>query len=402
MTKPRMHSYCYSALDVLSRYDGSLPLHHVLKDVFRRNKKFGSRDRRWIRELCYARFRVGTLLDHLSDEEALLWSLYLVADEPSAVLSNILETGGPEFANLDSTLSLPEKIKLTGEVNYNVAAAKIFPFLDHVSDSLDRIAFALSMLHQPDVWIRVCSGETDTVRKLLDDQGILYRRNSEFPMALALPSGISLDGKGILETGLAEVQDLSSQRTVEFMAAEPGQRWLDACAASGGKSLLLMDRVKGIDLTVSDNRASVLKNLDERFRRNGISKYCSFIRDWSQSALTIVKEEEMYDGIIADVPCSGSGTWARTPEQQRFFIAEKIKELSSLQYAIVSNLVPVLKPGGCLVYITCSVFREENEEQVHRMERDLPLKARAMKYMSGQDIGADTLFVCLLIKDEST
>ena len=91
------------------------------------------------------------------------------------------------------------------------------------------------MLRQPDVWIRVRAGQLDTVTKLLDDQGILYRRHSDIPLALALPSGISLDGKGVLESGLAEVQDLSSQRTIEFMPAEPGQRWLDACAASGGK-----------------------------------------------------------------------------------------------------------------------------------------------------------------------
>ena len=129
MTKTRMHSYCYSALDVISRYDGSVPLHHVLKDVFRRNKKFGSRDRKWIRELCYARFRVGTLLDHLSYEEALLWSLYLVSDEPSTVLSNILETGGEEFATLDSTLSMKEKLAMAGVENIESAAEKVFPFM---------------------------------------------------------------------------------------------------------------------------------------------------------------------------------------------------------------------------------------------------------------------------------
>jgi 16S rRNA (cytosine967-C5)-methyltransferase len=369
-----------------------------LKDVFRRNKKFGSRDRKWIRELCYARFRSGTLLNHLSDEDALLWSLYLASDEPSTVLSNILVTGGPEFAALDSTLSLLEKLKLAGVEKVESAAEKIFPFLGHVSDSLESVSFALAMLRQPDVWIRVRTGEMETVTKLLDDQGILYRRHSAVPLALALPSGISLDGKGILESGLAEVQDLSSQRTIEFMPAVPGQRWLDACAASGGKSLLLMDRVSGIDLTVSDNRVSVLKNLDERFKRNGISKFSSVLRDWSQPALAVVNEVEAYDGIIADVPCSGSGTWARTPEQQRYFTAEKITEYSSLQFAIVSNLIPALKSGGSLVYITCSVFREENEMQLNRFAEKLPVKVIRQEYLSGIDQQADTMFAALLQK----
>lgn len=398
MTKPRMHSYCYSALDVLSRYDGSLPLHHVLKDVFRRNKKFGSRDRRWIRELCYARFRVGTLLDHLSDEEALLWSLYLVSDEPSTVLSNILETGGEEFATLDSTLSLKEKLAMAGVENTESASEKVFPFIGHVSDEVNPVAFALSMLKQPDVWIRVREGVLDKVTKLLDDQGILYRPHSSISLALALPAGVSLDGKGILEGGLAEIQDLSSQRTVEMMPAQPGQHWLDACAASGGKSLLLMDRVKGIDLTVSDNRVSVLKNLDERFKRNGILKYKSVVRDWSQPALPVVNETEVYDGIIADVPCSGSGTWARTPEQQRYFSAEKMETFSSLQFAIVSNLIPALKTGGSLVYITCSVFKDENEIQLKRLVDKLPVKLVRHEYFLGADHQADTMFAALLQK----
>lgn len=398
MTKPRMHSYCYSALDVLSRYDGSVPLHHVLKDVFRRNKKFGSRDRRWIRELCYARFRVGTLLDHLSDEEALLWSLYLVSDEPSTVLSNILETGGEEFATLDSTLSLKEKLAMAGVENTESASGKIFPFIGLVSDEVNPVAFALSMLKQPDVWIRVREGALDQVTKLLDNQGILYRQHSSISLALALPAGVSLDGKGILEGGLAEIQDLSSQRTVEMMPAQPGQHWLDACAASGGKSLLLMDRVKGIDLTVSDNRVSVLKNLDERFKRNGILKYQSVVRDWSQPALPVVNETEVYDGIIADVPCSGSGTWARTPEQQRYFSAEKMETFSSLQFAIVSNLIPALKTGGSLVYITCSVFKDENEIQLKKLMDKLPVKLVRHEYFLGADHQADTMFAALLQK----
>ena len=122
------------------------------------------------------------------------------------------------------------------------------------------------------------------------------------------------------------------------------------------------------------------------------------VRDWSQPALPVVNETEVYDGIIADVPCSGSGTWARTPEQQRYFSAEKMETFSSLQFAIVSNLIPALKTGGSLVYITCSVFKDENEIQLKRLVDKLPVKLVRHEYFLGADHQADTMFAALLQK----
>jgi 16S rRNA (cytosine967-C5)-methyltransferase len=104
------------------------------------------------------------------------------------------------------------------------------------------------------------------------------------------------------------------------------------------------------------------------------------------------------DFIIADVPCSGSGTWARTPEQLKFFHQEKIAQYALLQQQIVSNAIPSLAKGGYLLYITCSVFKKENEENVNFIQKNLNLELLKSDYLKGYQMQADTLFAALFRK----
>ena len=106
---------------------------------------------------------------------------------------------------------------------------------------------------------------------------------------------------------------------------------------------------------------------------------------------------QQFDGIILDAPCSGSGTWARTPEQISFFQPEQINYYKQLQQTIIKNIVPLLKQGKPLIYITCSVFKEENEEQV-QFATSLGFKVESKKLLQGHQTRSDTLFVFRLIK----
>jgi 16S rRNA (cytosine967-C5)-methyltransferase len=124
--------------------------------------------------------------------------------------------------------------------------------------------------------------------------------------------------------------------------------------------------LKPIDLTISDVRDNIIINLDKRFSKAGIKNYNSFIAD-----LVTLKQKVPFgpfDFIIADVPCTGSGTWSRTPEQLFYFDIKEIERYSNLQKKIVHNLAPYIKPGGHFLYITCSVFKKENEEAVAFIE----------------------------------
>jgi 16S rRNA (cytosine967-C5)-methyltransferase len=107
---------------------------------------------------------------------------------------------------------------------------------------------------------------------------------------------------------------------------------------------------------------------------------------------------QTYDLVICDAPCSGSGTWGRTPEQLFFFSIDKLNHYSSLQKKIVSNAVKGLKKGSCLLYITCSVFIAENEEVVNFIQKQFALQLVNQQYYVGYDKKADTLFAALFIQ----
>ncbi|MBA2563089.1 MAG: hypothetical protein H0V14_09295, partial [Chitinophagaceae bacterium] len=118
-----------------------------------------------------------------------------------------------------------------------------------------------------------------------------------------------------------------------------------------------------------------------------------FVADFTTANCQLSTEK--FDLIIADVPCTGSGTCARTPEQLYYFNQKQIKKYSALQKQIVENVVPYLKPGGHFLYITCSVFKKENEEIVNFIEEKFNLKVVKVQLLKGYEIQADTLFAAL-------
>jgi len=156
------------------------------------------------------------------------------------------------------------------------------------------------------------------------------------------------------------------------------------------------DMDHGIELTVSDIRSSVLSNLKERFVKAGIKNYEPFVTDLTQPNLKL--RSKNFELIICDAPCTGSGTWGRTPEQLYFFDEKKIKQYALLQKKIVSNIIPSLKIEGYLLYITCSVFKKENEEVAEFIKSNSGLELMKMELLRGYEQKADTMFAALFKK----
>ncbi|RYF96656.1 MAG: Fmu (Sun) domain-containing protein, partial [Chitinophagaceae bacterium] len=221
--------------------------------------------------------------------------------------------------------------------------------------------------------------------------------------ALALPAAARLDE--VIELNKeAVVQDYSSQGVGDLLEQalvklreQPGgaRRVWDCCAASGGKSIMAYDIDNSIRLTVSDIRASILINLLKRLRQAGISNYQSFVADLTEGSLQQVKP---YDLIICDAPCTGSGTWGRTPEQLYFFEETAIQKYASLQQNILRTVIPTLRTDGYILYITCSVFKKENEDAVRYLEDNFPLELVSASLLKGYEMKADTMFAALLKK----
>lgn len=382
-------SYLESASHILDLYRGEMPFAARLKQFFREDKKYGSRDRKYIAQLCYCYFRMGKLFSERERKQRIIAGLFLCSTEPNPLLEQLMPG-----RKLESYGSVADKLY---EINGYNEWQNIFPWQNELSKEIDAMGFTLSFFVQPDTCLRLRPGKEESVKRKLQTAGLSFREIS--PDCVALASGTNIEAIVKLDEE-AVVQDYSSQQTLNllFDAFSSSQKTLsvwDCCAASGGKSILLKDRWPGCRLTVSDVRESILINLRKRFKRAGIADYDWFVANLVAGSVSL---KQPFDVIICDVPCTGSGTWSRTPEQLYFFEEKRIEEYAAKQKSIVTNVVQNLKPGGYLVYITCSVFRKENEEVVDFIQNNLPLPLQTMRYITGYKEKADTLFVALFQK----
>ena len=381
------------ALELIKGYYGATPLHHYLKQYFSENKKHGSRDRKTISHLCYSYYRLGWCLKAAPAEDRLKIAVLLTQND----LSPYSEVLGDELLRLGDK-NFSERIAWLEEKRKDFSADDLFPFRKELSAEVDFDGFKLSHLQQPDVFVRIRPGKEDIVAAIV--KGLQMEAVYENPNCLRLPPWVAVDQLFAVNRDVV-VQDYSSQRVGEFlkMVAPPAggaTRLWDCCAASGGKSLLAIDVMGKIELTVSDLRPSIIQNLVKRFREAGVSKFKSFSADLSQPSDKLPKSK--FDLVICDAPCSGSGTWGRTPEQLYFFSPEKIQHYAGLQKGIARTAAALVKEGGSFLYVTCSVFEDENKKMVEWLQTESGLRLVREEMLKGWEKKADTMFAALLRK----
>ncbi len=392
MINGRFYSYLNTAKLLIENYEGDVPFHHYIKQYFRENSKYGSRDRKQISALCYSYFRAGRAVVSGDMDARLKASYFLCTDKPNEMLSFFKESW-----NDKAGVSVSEKIEILGHSHIRIN--ELFPFASKLTKAVaeEQGSFVLSHLIQPDLFLRMRPGREKTIEYKLTKASVPY---SVFGSAIVLTN--NTDVSKIIDTDReAVVQDLSSQEMGRVIAkadaAIPkrmkGPLVWDCCAASGGKSLLAFDVIGNMELTVTDIRKSILENLQERFNRAGVKTYRSMVADLSRPVKGLVPT---FDMVIADVPCSGSGTWGRTPEEMHFFNAEKLVEYSKLQKKIIDNIVPSLLPGAQFLYFTCSVYEDENEQAVNYLVEKYGYRLNSMETFRGFHRKADTMFAAWL------
>ena len=382
----RWHSYLNSAKQILSLYKGEEPFASFLKKYFAGEKKFGSTDRRQVSHLCYCYFRPGKALPAIPVEERILAGLFFCSDKPNKLLEELR----PDL-NEKVFLSIENKFLL---FNDQYSITNVFPWKNELSNGVEDKKFCESFFIQPDLFLRVRPENESRVKEKLQQAGIEF--NSISATTLSITNALKIDE--IIELDKeAVVQDYSSQRVAELLPiaidSRPISVW-DCCAASGGKSIMAKDILGDIDLTVSDVRDSILVNLKNRFATAGIRNYKSISADLTKPVSKL--KNAKFNLILADVPCTGSGTWSRTPEQLYYFDEKKINEYAALQKKILTIIIPHLATGGYLLYISCSVFKKENEEAVNFIKNQFHLELIKMELLIGYDKKADTMFAALL------
>lgn len=319
------------AQKLLTAYQGQEPLAAYLKKYFAANKKHGSRDRKSISAFCYAHFR--------------------------AMHAN-------------------------------------FPLQEAISKEIDIPAFIHSHTIQPLLFIRIRPWQKEKVIASLQKALIEYTVVNEH--CLAFSNTTSLQNVLVLNKE-AVIQDLNSQALAQLLKYVPTsietpiQVW-DACAASGGKTILMYDTMQNIRMHVSDVRESILFNADKRLHEAGIRPASVQVIDLTK-AFDIKKP---FDFVFADLPCSGSGTWGRTPEQIAFFKKENLETYTQLQSKIIANILPTVKLNGHLLIATCSVYAAENEAHIEAIIAQGQFELIEQRYFKGYNQQADTLFGAIL------
>ncbi|MDP3470186.1 MAG: RsmB/NOP family class I SAM-dependent RNA methyltransferase [Daejeonella sp.] len=377
---------------VLEKYPADKPLAKFLPEFFKRNKQMGSNDRRSASRLLYNYFRLGRALADEPIEQRLFLAEFLCTSVDNPFLNYFR-------ADLNEKIYLASDEKISyASLSEGLVMNEVFPFSGHLSDGIDEGTFLSSFFVQPDLFIRVHPPALTWVLRTLNERNINFSLIETY--TVAMPNGTDLKAlfpDNIFPVKPYEVQDLSSQQTIRYFKPNRYEHWWDACAASGGKSLLLFSEQPDIKLLVSDIRESILDNLDERFIAAGLRTYQKKLIDLTKNADPEIHHYE-FDGIILDAPCSGSGTWGRTPEMISQFKEHKILGFQNLQKTISANVIKYLKHGKPLIYITCSVFREENEEIVSWLQESHGMLLEGYELIKGYENKADTMFVARLIK----
>ncbi len=238
----------------------------------------------------------------------------------------------------------------------------------HLRAALGRdLAREMAALQQPaqlDLRANLLKTERDAARAALAREGIEAMRMKLSPVGLRVFSRIPLATLDSFRRGLVEVQDEGAQLASLLVDARPGMRVVDFCAGAGGKTLALAASMENRGhLVACDVAPKRLERATERLRRAGASivqrKPLAGPRDkW------VKRHAQNFDRVLVDAPCTGTGTWRRNPDAKWRLTPKDLEELVALQAEILDSAARLVRGGGRLVYVTCSLLREENEAQV--------------------------------------
>lgn len=380
---------------IIQRYRGEMPLANFLKFYFKKNPILGSRDRKMLSEMayCYYRCAKGIIPAGLSVAEKIDASLLLAESSVSHIDKILPDTLKAYYGDhVENNLIVLKKQGIGFDLN------ALFDSELELSEGIDKADWLLSMLHRPRLFIRVVPKYKSQILELLGNASLAFEVLDDY--CISLPNGSAVEK--LLPEKMYRVQDASSQQTAQYFKVKAKESCWDCCSGAGGKSLLVKDLAPNALLTVSDVRKSILDNLAERFHLYGYAIPERLLFSVAEDEATkSVLGNRLFDHIIADVPCSGSGTWARTPEQLYFFESKTIIAFSSRQKLIAHNALQYLNDGGWFIYITCSVFKAENEEIVNWMLMQNPqIKLIEQRLIIGTAQEADSMFVAIMKKSE--
>ena len=376
-----------AAAEVLDRIAGSrMPADEVLKGWGKANRYAGSGDRRAIADRVYrvlrARRRLAWAAGREDGRALVLASLALIDAEPAERIEALYS--GEGYA--PSALTEEERARLLagageGAPEWVTAGLPAFVVEDLRATHGDDWPAEAEALLQPrapvDLRVNGLKATVEQARASLEAEGLKPERTpwSAWGLRLRAEPPPNIQKTQAFRDGWIEVQDEGSQIAASLAGARPGETVVDYCAGGGGKTLALAQQMHGEGrLVACDVVARRLEAIRPRLARAGAQAELRRLGPDGEGAEDL---ESAADLVFVDAPCSGSGTWRRRPEEASRLTAEEVERLHMLQVTVLDRAAKLVKPGGRLIYVTCSLLRRENEDSVAAFETAHPQFAPA-------------------------
>ncbi len=375
----------------------------VVQKVLKYDKRWGSRDRGFIAETTYEMVRYKRLYTEIAEVKApfsrpdlfRMWAVW-------AVLKGIQL---PDWKQIEPT---PER-RIKGKFD---ELSKIRKYREAFPDWIDELCEkalgeklwtveSAALNQQAEVILRTNTLQT-TKKKLgqaLLDEDIVTEPIKGYASALRLPERANVFVTESFKKGLFEVQDANSQLVAAFLEVQPGMRVVDTCAGAGGKSLHLSALMENKGQIIAmDVYGSKLKELKRRARRNGAHNIEPREID---STKVFKKLYGSADRVLIDAPCTGLGVIRRNPDTKWKLQPDFLAKITKTQQEILRSYSKIVKPGGKMVYATCSILPQENSDQVQAFlaseeGKDFSLERQKKLYASKS--GFDGFYMALLAK----
>lgn len=390
-----------STLDLLHEVDSvARPADAVVSAWFRARRYIGDEDRGDISDLLYALLRhharLGWWLARHGRQDVprnrLLAWLVLDGGKTRDQIERLFSGG--KFA--PAVLTDHERallVKLQGrsvdhpampdDVRIECPSWALAPLQSRFHDAFRHEMGALLTAAPLDLRVNPLKSTREAMLHALRGLGLQAEPSGMAPYGIRVKERPSLARLPMLKSGEVEIQDEGSQLVAMLVDARPGERVVDFCAGAGGKTLAIAAQMANKGHVIAcDVLAARLKRAAERFRRAGLHNIETRPLA-SETDRWVKRHKSGFDRVLVDAPCSGTGTWRRNPDARWRVLGPGLDHLLPLQARILASAARLVKPGGRLVYATCSMLAEENEEQVaaflaaHPAFRVVPLREAA-------------------------
>jgi 16S rRNA (cytosine967-C5)-methyltransferase len=358
-----------------------LPFEHpadaCLRRYFKEHRQLGARDRAFVAEAAFAVVRHLRLLETLAGgrdaRRLLLAAMAVVEGRSQRQLEPLLQRGATDEARWLAGLRASDTRALPRAVQLSVPDW-LWERLVALMPETEAVAFARGLLVPAPLDLRVNTllATRDEVLQVLGAEGIACAPTPYSPIGVRLPEKPALQAHPLFLAGKVEVQDEASQLLALLVGARRREMVVDFCAGAGGKTLALGAAMRSEGrLYAFDTAQRRLANLAPRLKRSGLSNVHPELID-SEHDRRIRRLEGKIDRVLVDAPCSGFGTLRRNPDLKWRHSPAALPELTRKQASILTAAARLVKPGGRLVYATCSILPDENEDIVSAFMQAVP------------------------------